>query len=32
MSGPAAVANKFIEAIVWGEHVTVWDMLSVGRW
>ena len=25
---PAAVADRFIQAIAWGEHVVVWDMLS----
>lgn len=25
---PAAVADRFIQAIVWGEHVVVWDLLS----
>ena len=25
---PAAVADRFIQAIVWGEHVVVWAMLS----
>lgn len=31
-SDPAAVADRFIQAIVWGEHVVVWAMLSeVGR-
>ena len=25
---PAAIADRFIQAIVWGEHVVVWDMLS----
>ena len=25
---PAATADRFIQAIVWGEHVVVWDMLS----
>ncbi len=29
---PAVVADRFIQAIVWGEHVVVWAMLSeVGR-
>jgi hypothetical protein len=27
-SDPAAVADRFIQAIVWGEHVVVWGMLS----
>lgn len=27
-SGPASVADRFIQAIVWGEHVVVWDMMS----
>lgn len=28
----ASVADRFIQAIVWGEHVMVWDLLSeVGR-
>lgn len=27
-SDPVAVADRFIQAIVWGEHVVVWDMLS----
>ena len=25
---PAAIADRFIQAIVWGEHVVVWEMLS----
>jgi hypothetical protein len=28
VSDPAAVADCFIQAIVWGEHVAVWAMLS----
>ncbi len=29
---PAAIADRFIHAIVWGEHTVVWTMLSeVGR-
>ena len=28
ISGPAAVADRFIQAIAWGEHVVVWEMLS----
>ncbi len=28
MSSPASVADRFIQAIVWGEHIVVWDMLS----
>ena len=32
MSDPATTAERFIQAIVWGEHVEVWAMLSeVGR-
>lgn len=26
----AAVARRFIDAIAWGEHHTVWDLLSTG--
>lgn len=26
--GPAEVAGRFLQAIVWGEHVAVWEMLS----
>lgn len=25
---PASVAERFIQAIVWGEHLTVWEMMS----
>lgn len=25
---PVSIAERFIEAIVWGEHFTVWEMLS----
>ena len=29
---PASVAERFVQAIVWGEHVTLWAMMSdVGR-
>jgi len=28
MTGPASSADRFIQAIVWGEHVVVWEMLS----
>ena len=27
-SGPIAVADRFVQAIVWGEHVTIWELLS----
>jgi hypothetical protein len=27
-SSPAAVAERFVEAIVWNEHTVVWDLLS----
>ena len=25
---PVEAANRFIQAIIWGEHLTVWEMLS----
>lgn len=28
LTNATAVADRFIQAIVWGEHVVVWDMLS----
>ena len=28
LTNPTAVADRFIQAIVWGEHVVVWSMLS----
>lgn len=31
-SSPADVASRFVDAIAWGEHTVVWDLLSgVGR-
>ncbi len=26
--GPAATAKRFVDAVVWGEHLLVWDLLS----
>ncbi len=28
MAGPAETARTFVQAVAWGEHHTVWDMLS----
>lgn len=28
MTDPAAIASRFIEAIAWGEHHTVWELLG----